>query len=65
MSTCDATFAFGLTGNEFIIICMAIGGFIGAFCALVNYLNAPAKLSLIDIDLYTKDELRRMRLQRR
>lgn len=65
MSTCVESFAFGLTGNEFIIICMMIGALVGGFCAFVNYVNGPGKISLIDIDLYTKDELRRMRLNRR
>lgn len=39
MKTCAADFAFGLTGNEFIVICIAIGAVVGAFCALVSYLN--------------------------
>ena len=64
MSTCTASFAFGLTGNEFIIICLIVGACVGAFCALVNYLNGPSRIDFIDIDLYTKDELRRMRLRR-
>ncbi|QEQ94834.1 hypothetical protein pEaSNUABM56_00034 [Erwinia phage pEa_SNUABM_56] len=65
MSTCNTAFAFGLTGNEFIILCIALGAFIGMFCALVRYLNGPYPIDFIDVDLYTKDELRRMRLQRK
>lgn len=64
MKTCAADFAFGLTGNEFIIICIAIGAVVGAFCALVKYLNGPTRIDFIDIDLYSQDELRRMRARR-
>ncbi len=65
MSECAVAFAFGLTQTEFIIICLIIGGFVGGFCALVNYLNGSNKIGLIDIDLCTDDELRRLRLKRR
>lgn len=43
MKECSTDFAFGLTENEFVILCFAIAGFVVAFCAMVSYLNGPRR----------------------
>lgn len=61
MNTCQDLFAFGYTLKEIIVMLSILGIAVACVCSMVRYLNGPPHVNFLDLDLYSKEQLKEMK----